>query len=333
MKRLSLLLIIAIAIMGRINAQTIELVQQGTASSFRGLSVVDDRVVWVSGSNGTVGRSIDSGRHFTFIRVTGYEKTDFRDIEAFDDMTAIIMGIDCPAHILKTIDGGKSWKLVFKDTTKGMFLDAMTFWNEQSGIVIGDPIDGRLFVGRTFDGGEHWQTIPMEHRPQTNEGEACFASSGTNVCTISNEEAIIITGGKHSALFKRDTKITLPVKQGTESAGANSIAAKNKRFYMIVGGDFNTREDTTGNAVYTPDAGKTWLKPLSPPTGYRSCVEYLSQKTWMTCGLNGVDISYDDGVHFQKISDTGFHVCRKAKKGKTVFLAGGGGRIGIFRLP
>jgi photosystem II stability/assembly factor-like uncharacterized protein len=333
MKTNPLFFFLTVAISIQTNAQTIELLQQGSGSSFRGLSVVDDRVVWVSGSNGTVGRSIDSGRHFTFIRVTGYEKTDFRDIEAFDDMTAIIMGIDCPAHILKTIDGGSSWKLVFRDTTKGMFLDAMTFWNEQSGMVIGDPLNGRLFIGRTFDGGEHWQTIPMAKRPQTDEGEACFASSGTNVCTISNEEAIIITGGKRSALFKRYTKIDLPLRQGTESTGANSIAAKNNRFFMIVGGDFNQREDTTGNAVYTTDAGKTWLKPKTPPTGYRSCVEHITKKTWITCGLNGVDISNDDGIHFQKISDTGFHVCRKAKKGKTVFLAGGGGRIGILRLP
>jgi hypothetical protein len=44
--------------------------------------------------------------------------------------------------------------------------------------------------------------------------------------------------------------------------------------------------------------------------------------------LNGVDYSNDDGLNFKKISDIGFHVCRKAKKGNAVFFAGGGGRIG-----
>jgi hypothetical protein len=44
--------------------------------------------------------------------------------------------------------------------------------------------------------------------------------------------------------------------------------------------------------------------------------------------LNGVDYTTDNGLHFKKISDIGFHVCRKAKKGNALFLAGGGGRIG-----
>jgi hypothetical protein len=42
----------------------------------------------------------------------------------------------------------------------------------------------------------------------------------------------------------------------------------------------------------------------------------------ITCGLTGVDISLDEGVNWNSISSQGFHVCRKAKKGKAVFLAG-----------
>jgi hypothetical protein len=53
-------------------------------------------------------------------------------------------------------------------------------------------------------------------------------------------------------------------------------------------------------------------------------VEYLNKNKWITCGLNGVDISNDDGFDWQKISDKSFNVCRKAKKGNAVFLAGNG---------
>src|SRR3954463_15000165 len=91
-------------------AQTIQLLTAGTNTSIRGLSVVNDSVIWVSGSNGTVGRSIDGGQTFKWITVKGFEKTDFRDIEAFDAGSAIIMGIAEPAHILKTTDGGETWK-------------------------------------------------------------------------------------------------------------------------------------------------------------------------------------------------------------------------------
>jgi photosystem II stability/assembly factor-like uncharacterized protein len=88
-------------------------------------------LVWASGSNGTVARSVDGGKTFEWLTVTGYEKRDFRDIEAFDANTAIIMGISEPAIILKTKDGGKSWYKVFEDSTKGMFLDAMDFLNKK----------------------------------------------------------------------------------------------------------------------------------------------------------------------------------------------------------
>jgi hypothetical protein len=38
-------------------------------------------------------------------------------------------------------------------------------------------------------------------------------------------------------------------------------------------------------------------------------------------------------MNWQLITPTGFHVCRVAKKGKTVFLAGSGGRIAKLVLP
>jgi len=83
-------------------AQKIGLLTSGTHSSFRGLSVVSDKVIWVSGSNGTMGKSVDGGANWEWIVVPGYEKRDFRDIEAFDEKTAIIMAIAAPAVILKT---------------------------------------------------------------------------------------------------------------------------------------------------------------------------------------------------------------------------------------
>lgn len=310
------------------NGQTVKLLTSGTKTSMRGLSVVTDKVIWVSGSSGMVGLSTDSGNTWKWMIVKGYEKTEFRDIEAFSAKTAIIMGIDTPAVILKTTDGGETWNKVFEDKTPGMFLDAMEFWNEQSGIVIGDPLHGRMFIARTFDGGDSWRSIPESYRPVADSGEACFASSGTNIRKLNKKEAIFITGGRSSHVFIRDRKIKMPIIQGTESTGANSIAIKNTSCFMVVGGDFNTRDSSTMNCVFTSDAGITWKTPSTAPHGYRSCVEWIGKSNWVTCGLNGVDISTDDGNSFTWISKDGYHVCRKAKKGNAVFFAGGGGRIG-----
>src|SRR6476660_1326733 len=122
----------------------VEMLTSGTKTSLRGLSVVNDNVVWVSGSNGTIGKTTNGGKTWKWIAVKGFEKNDFRDIEAFDATTAVIMSVAEPGYILKTNDGGDSWKVVYENKTKGMFLDAMEFWNEQSGTVVGDPVDGRF---------------------------------------------------------------------------------------------------------------------------------------------------------------------------------------------
>ncbi len=309
-------------------AQTVQLLTSGTQTSIRGLSVIDDRIVWVSGSNGIIGRSVDSGKSFKWITVKGFEQTDFRDIEAFDETSAVIMGVASPAYILKTADGGETWKLVYENNTKGMFLDAMEFWNKHNGIVIGDPIDGKFFIARTINGGRSWKNIPPKNYQVADSGEACFAASGTNIRKLNRKEAVFVSGGLRSNLFMRDKKIALPIVLGKETTGANSVAVKNSNILIVVGGDFNAKDSITKNCIITKDAGKTWVPPVTPPHGYRSCVEWLGKNNWVSCGLNGVDFSKDEGENWMWISKESFHVCRKSKKGNAVFFAGSGGRIG-----
>jgi photosystem II stability/assembly factor-like uncharacterized protein len=309
-------------------AQKIKILTSGKKVSLRGLSVVNKNVVWVSGSNGTVGKSVDGGENWKWFVVNGFEKTDFRDIEAFDEQTALIMGIAEPAYILKTIDGGKNWITVFENKTKGMFLDAMEFWNEQSGIVIGDPIDNKIFIARTFNGGNSWQIVPEKYSPVAQTGEAFFASSGTNVRALSNSEAVFVSGGLKSNLYIRNNIYNLPILQGTESTGANSIAIKNKKNMIVVGGDYNTKDSTNKNCVITKDGGKSFFYPTVAPHGYRSCVEHVAKSNWVCCGLNGVDYTNDEGKNWQWISKESFNVCKKAKKGNAVFFAGANGSIG-----
>lgn len=313
------------------SAQRVEILNEGDRISLRGLSVVSDKIVWVSGSEGNVGRSTDGGKTWFWKKVTGYESRDFRDIEAFNSSTAIIMAIGEPAVILKTIDGGASWKKVYENTRKGMFLDAMEFWNEQSGIVIGDPVGGSFFVARTFNEGDTWKEIPFDKLPRADSGEACFAASGTNVRALDRDEACFVTGGSVSRLLWKGVPVKLPLLQGLETQGANSVAVWSKKEkhpqIVIVGGDFMSDSLRTGNCTVSRDGGKTWIKPSNPPYGYRSCVEYITSARLITCGLNGVDVSFDKGINWNSVSSKGFHVCRKAKNGNAVFMAGGNGRI------
>ncbi|RYY97679.1 MAG: oxidoreductase [Chitinophagaceae bacterium] len=331
---LSFLLLASVALHAQPATDSVTLLTRGTKTSLRGLSAVDNNVVWVSGSNGTVGKSTDGGQSWKWITVSGFEKRDFRDIEAFDAARAVIIAVDTPAYILRTIDGGATWKVVYENHTPGMFLDAMEFWNEQAGIVVGDPIGGRLFVARSFDGGASWQDVPFDNRPRSDSGEAMFASSGTNVRALDRDEAVIVTGGLRSRVFIRDRRLELPVMQGTESRGANSIAVQDRstrrggKRLVVVGGDFYRPANDTAACFYSTNRGRTWKAPEVPPHGYRSCVEYLSKSKLVASGLTGVDLSTDGGRTWKWINKEGYHACRKAKNGTAVFFAGGGGKVG-----
>jgi photosystem II stability/assembly factor-like uncharacterized protein len=336
MKKISLLTFLSF-ITGFLVGQTpqVEILTSGTKTSLRGLSVVNDNVIWVSGSNGTVGKSTNAGKNWKWMTVNGFEKTDFRDIEAFDANTAVIMGIGEPAYILKTSNGGESWRVVYENKAKGMFLDAMDFANNQQGIVVGDPINGKIFIARTNNSGNTWEEIVQEsNRPIADSGEAFFAASGSNIKLFANDEYFIVSGGLRSRLISNSVATDLPIVQGKESTGANAIDVYDNGIpkkpgsrMVVVGGDFKADSIDLNNCFYSSNGGKTWQTPETPPHGYRSSVEYLSKKDILCTGLNGVDYSGDGGKNWKWISKEGFNVCRIARIGTAVFLAGNNGKI------
>src|SRR4051794_4648234 len=321
--------------------KVINILDSGRKTSLRGLSVVDDNVIWASGSNGTVARSTNGGKTFEWLTVNGYEQRDFRDIEAFDANTALIMAAAEPAIILKTKDGGKIWKKVFEDTTKGMFLDAMDFSEDKKhGVVIGDPIDNYIFLAVTQDSGEKWKPLNTHTGEyKTNDSEAFFAASGTNIKIFPDPivhkiVTFFVSGGKKSRLFIDDASKDLPIIQGEQSTGANSLAIHDRNKIVIVGGDFSHDTLQKDNCVLATLNYKTeqaeFFAPLTPPHGYRSCVEYIIKDKLITCGTSGVDISNDGGINWELISTKSFNVCQKAKKGSKFFLAGSNGKIALL---
>ena len=122
--------------------------------------------------------------------------------------------------------------------------------------------------------------------------------------------------------------------KGKQTAGGNSVAvfdnykktSANK--IVIVGGDFTADTSILNNCYYSNNGGKSWQRPNKPPNGYRSCVDFLNKETIVTCGLNGVDYSFDGGKNWYPISKEGFHACRYAKFGNEVYLSGSNGKIG-----
>jgi photosystem II stability/assembly factor-like uncharacterized protein len=302
------------------------------SASIRGMSVVDDSVAWISGSMGTVARTINGGRSWEKIAVKGHERRDFRSIEAFDKNIAYIANAGDSAKLLATYDGGRSWKEICSFNVKGVFFDAVACWDQHKGLVLSDPVNG-VFLLPYFENGK----VASVQTCSANAGEACFAASGTCLRTGTNGNAWFVTGGGDSRIFythdygKSWENYPCPVIKGKPSQGAFSVAFADSLNGIVVGGDYGQATLAENNCFITSDGGKTWSSPKSLPGGYRSCVEHIGKKEYVCTGLSGTDLSKDKGRNWSNIDQQAFNVVRKAKKGLLVLLAGDGGRVGVLR--
>ncbi|RZL63538.1 MAG: oxidoreductase [Pedobacter sp.] len=297
----------------------------------RGLSVVNKEVIWVSGSNGYVGKSFDAGKTWEWMQPKGYETLDFRDIHAFDQKKAIIVNAGSPAYILSTIDGGKTWQENYKNTDSAIFLDGMDFWDSQNGMIFGDPINNKMQLLKTDDGGLTWKNISNNLVKELKVGEAGFAASGTTIKTLDKGKVWIATGGSVSKIYSsynygKTWKIyKCPIIQGESSTGVFSLDFFDAKNGIVVGGNYLKDKDNSNNILYTKNGGKSWKKSSKPVFGYRSGVTYLTKDICVATGTSGTDVSKDGGKTWQNISALSFNAVKSA--GSSAILVGGKGQI------
>jgi photosystem II stability/assembly factor-like uncharacterized protein len=330
-KVIKFVLVLTLILPTSLFAQHIELLQQGKPTSIRGLSVVDNNVAWASGYNGYIATTIDGGKSWNWQQVKGFEKSDFRDIEAFSDKEAVIMSSGTPALILKTIDGGANWKVNYRNTDTTYFLDAVDFESPKHGFVMGDPIKGKFLLMETEDGGNSWSTY---NGPNALANQAAFAASGT--CLVINGIFAIVTGGSAAEIIISKGKSgwdhhPLPIIHGQNAQGAFSVAVHKKQL-IAVGGDYQNNKRGDSTACYSTDKGLTWHLANSFPAGYQSCVEFIRADTFLSSGTPGSSITTNGGKNWTKIDNISYNVCRKAKHGTLVLLAGDRGKIGVFKF-
>jgi photosystem II stability/assembly factor-like uncharacterized protein len=303
-----------------------------TTASFRGLSVVNEKVVWASGTGGTVIKTIDAGKTWTVMTVPGAEKLDFRDIEAFDANTAYILSIGNrdSSRIYKTIDGGATWKVQFTNKNEKAFFDAIACWDKSNCIAMSDPVDGHYVLISTADG-ENWKQIVSNQMPAAKDGEAAFAASGTCLYIAPSGAVVLVSGGTDARVFRSVDRgqawsvVNTPITKGTAGSGIFSIAMYDNRYGVIVGGNYEKPADAKDSLAFTTDGGKTWT--LAPGlTGYRSAVAYIDKRKIIAVGTNGTDLTTDGGKTWNKIGSENLNAVA-AKGKKAVWAVGPKGMV------
>jgi photosystem II stability/assembly factor-like uncharacterized protein len=319
----------------------------GAKVRFRGVSAASPLVAWASGERGTYARTTDGGRTWAVGNVPGAAELDFRDVDAFDANTAYLLSIGEgeKSRIYKTTDGGRTWKLQFKNSRPAAFFDAMAFWDREHGIAMSDPVEGRFLVITTADGGATWRETPPDGMPPALEGEGGFAASGTCITVEGKRNVWFGTGGTPGARVFRSTDggrswqvAATPFAHG-KSAGIFSVAFRDAKRGVAVGGDYTKEGESKNNAATTEDGGRTWtIINDAPPSGYRSCVAYVrgargrggAREFLVAVGPSGSDYSTDAGASWRSFGAEGFHTASFTRAGGAGWAAGEQGRIARY---
>lgn len=280
--------------------------------SFRGSAALNQSM-WVSGSDNAVFRSVDNGQTWQNVSVKAELKTDFRDIELFDENTAIVMGAGTGAQskLYKTSDGGRSWQLIFDNPDAKGFFDAIDFFDRQTGLLLGDPIDGYFTLYKTVDGGKTFRRIDKDKMPKANADEAAFAASGNTLITGPRGQAWFTSGGNGAWVYSSQDhgeswrKEAVPLYGKTATAGGYALALNSKNEVFVLGGDYQDRNGHYNHLSYKVKGA--WQLPQSTvQRGLRTAMGCLGQFCIST-GKLSTSFSFDGGKHWRMVAIEGYY--------------------------
>jgi photosystem II stability/assembly factor-like uncharacterized protein len=281
-------------------------------------------------------RTIDGGATWNAMVVPGADTLQFRDVHAFSATSALVMSIGNggSSRVYRTDDAGTTWTKTFENADPDAFYDCLAFWDDQHGIAFSDASGSRFPIIRTADGGRTWTLIPAIVLPEASPGEGSFASSGTCVVTIGERSAWIGTGNASPARVLRThdrgatwSASTLPIVSGS-AKGTASVAARDGRNGVALGGDIGAPTVFTENVARTGDGGATWTLGNHPPFAgaIYGGVYVPGTRTLVVVGPGGAASSPDDGATWTALSNETYWGIGFASK-RAGWFVGPAGRI------
>ena len=307
----------------------------GNGASLRG-SAVGPASLWVTGTGNSVFRSTDAGDSWQDVSVAAEPELDFRDIEVFDDLTAIVMSVgeSTQSRLYLTENGGKSWQLLLTNTDAKGFFDSIAFWDRNHGILLGDPVDGYYVVMLTEDGGRNWQRVPQHALPELHDKEAAFAASGNTLITGGEGKTWFTTGGFAARVYSSEDfgrtwrQADAPIHQENQTSGGYALALNQRGDLFVMGGDYTNRPATYPNLAR--HASGKWQLAENGQRGLRTAMA-CRENTCVTTGKTASDISFDHGDTWQALPGPGFYTL--ATGNNLLLGAGAEGKVGVLPRP
>lgn len=294
--------------------------------SIRALEI-DDNKVWYSGTDSKFGYvDLKNPQNKQQIKLSE-KKLQFRTL-AQDKNSFYTINIESPAQFFKIDKKTLKFNVVYKDTAKTAFYDALYF-NKNKFYAFSDPssdLNLKLIQFNLNKGKFEFKNFP---HLKLNKGEAAFAASNTNISAGQNY-LWIATGGNSSRILRLHLKnekleaFDTPFVQGVSSQGIYSIDFLDDKFGIAVGGDYTKQDANTNNIATTNDGGENWkIQASGENAGYMTCVKIRPQskgREIIAVGDQHISYSSDYGKTWKKISDEkGLFVCEWIDTNTVVF--------------
>jgi photosystem II stability/assembly factor-like uncharacterized protein len=271
----------------------------GTMAWLHAVYFLDQNRGWVAGSGGTLLETIDGGQ--TWRKLLPLTKDNLRDVYFADEKTGWLVAErdvlklktnDEPrTYLLKTEDGGFSWRRVFLNGSdvnsrlvRAVFADAERGW------VFGES--GVVFATR--DGGVHWirQPLPTKHLllggAFVDYAHGWLVGAGATILQTSN-------GG-----------LTWQSSIVRDGAGARFTAAS------FAGNRFGWAVATAGRVFATTDGGRTWFEQRSNVNNDLLDVKFIDASEGWAVGAGGTLLhTRDGGVHWSAESSGTSHALER----------------------
>jgi len=179
-----------------------------------------------------------------------YGLTDIVFTDAVHGWAAGYDNVESEALVLRTTDGGRSWKTKSRASWDAYMVSSLAFLDTRRGWAVGsEGRDGSVVV-RTRDGGRTWQWQQGDTAEYLLGVDALDSQS---VWTVGSNDTLLHTGdgGRHWLGARRRSNTDLW-----------SVAFADERHGWVAGGDAATAE---GVIRHTEDGGKSWTAQARVP--------------------------------------------------------------------
>jgi len=315
MKKVLLLLIIALLLKNTTNAQVWTPQVSGTTNNLFSISFPTNNLVGhICGSEGTILKTVNGGTNWV-LKNSG-TNFDLYEIHFFDANKGFAVGTG--NTLLLTSNGGESWSRIdLAIADDSYYYRNMWFLDDNIGFITGGRSGNNGVVLRTLNGGITWEELNVNSSSavygiyftspdtgyfsnfngeisKTKDGGATWQklSSGTSNSLISlyftNETTGYACGFEGTILKTTDQGATWDLITNKANEFYTDIIFLDEFVGFVIGGDANS-----SSLLKTTDKGETWIEE-NTSTSRLFGGEILSYAAAYSCGFNGSILKITD---------------------------------------